>query len=71
MSWLYTSDKMTVEYEIIHKHKIIQSISGVPRNFFSTNAVEDRRQSERGSGGGGPLVRGSTQFANECNPYSD
>jgi hypothetical protein len=43
--------------------------SGVPRNFFfggvSTNSVEDRGQRERGSGGSSPLVRGSTQFANE------
>jgi hypothetical protein len=31
----------------------------------STNSVEDRGQRERGSGGGSPLVRGSTQFANE------
>jgi hypothetical protein len=37
----------------------------------STNSVEDRGQRERGSGGGSPLVRGSTQFANERNPYSD
>jgi hypothetical protein len=28
-------------------------------------------QRERGSGGGSPLVRGSTQFANKWNPYSD
>jgi hypothetical protein len=57
-------------------------VSGVPRNFFregggvspgiffeggSTNSVEDRGQRERRSGGGSPLVRGSTQFAN---PYS-
>ena len=37
-------------------------VSGVPRNFFrgggSTNSV-DRGQTERGSGGGSPLVRGS------------
>ena len=37
--------------------------SGVPRNFVwrggSTNSVEDRRQRERGSGGGSPLFRGS------------
>jgi hypothetical protein len=51
--------------------------SSIPRNFFgvdyarnflrgdSTNSVEDRGQRERGSGGGGPLVRGFTQFANE------
>jgi hypothetical protein len=44
--------------------------SGVPRNFVpggggSTNSVEDRGQRERGSGGGSPLVRGSTQFTNE------
>jgi hypothetical protein len=31
----------------------------------STNSVEDRGQRERRSGGGSPLVRGSTQFANE------
>ena len=41
-------------------------LSGVPRNFVqgwwagvSTNAVEDGGQTERGSGGGSPLVRGS------------
>jgi hypothetical protein len=53
--------------------------SGVPRNLFgsggftpefffgggSRNSVEDRGQRERGSGGVSPLVRGSTQFANE------
>ena len=45
--------------------------SGVPRNFVrgwgvgwwgrwgSTNSAEDRRQRERGSGGGSPLVKGS------------
>jgi hypothetical protein len=32
-----------------------------------TNSVEDRGQTERGSGGGSPPVRGSTQFANEWN----
>jgi hypothetical protein len=31
----------------------------------STNSVEDRGQRERRSGGSSPLVRGSTQFANE------
>jgi hypothetical protein len=31
----------------------------------STNSVEDRGQRERGSGGGSPLVKGSTQYANE------
>jgi hypothetical protein len=60
--------------------KIIRLInySGIPRNFFlgkggggSTNSVEDRGQREWGSGGSSPLVRGSTQFANEWNPYSD
>jgi hypothetical protein len=38
------------------------------RNFFrggSTNSVEDRGQRERRSAAGRPLVRGSTQFANE------
>jgi hypothetical protein len=42
----------------------------VNQNFVSgrgvsTNSVEDRGQRERGSGGGSPLLRGSTQFANE------
>jgi hypothetical protein len=61
--------------------------SGVPRNSFqgqggvtprifsgrggTTNSVEDRGQREWGSRGGSPLVRGSTQFVNEWNPYSD
>jgi hypothetical protein len=43
--------------------------SGVASNFFragvSANSVEDSGQRERGSRGGSPLVRGSTQFANE------
>jgi hypothetical protein len=43
--------------------------SGVPRLFLSrggsTNSVEGKGQRERGSMGGSPLVRGSTQFANE------
>jgi hypothetical protein len=57
----------------------VVSFSGVPRIFFggglrqdffsgegvSTNSVEDRGQRERGSGGGSPLVMGSTQFKNE------
>jgi hypothetical protein len=52
--------------------------SGVPRNFVcwrggggSANSVEDRGQRERGSGGGSPLVKGSTQFANALTPYSN
>jgi hypothetical protein len=36
-----------------------------------TNSVEGTRQREQGSGGGSPLVRVSTQFTNESNPYSD
>jgi hypothetical protein len=44
---------------------IYRASSGVPRDFVrggeggSTNSVEDRGQSERGSGGSSPLVRGS------------
>jgi hypothetical protein len=43
------------------------------RNFLggSTNSVEDRGQRERGFRGISHLVRGSTQFENEWNPYSD
>jgi hypothetical protein len=43
-------------------------VTGLRQDFFrggSTNSVEDREQRERGSGGGSPLVRSSTQFANE------
>ena len=41
--------------------------SGVPMNFVwgvSTNSVEDRGQTERGSGSGSPLVRGSRGSCN-------
>jgi hypothetical protein len=41
-----------------------KDISGVPRNFFSTNSVEDRAEKRR-SGGDNPLIRGSAQFSNE------
>jgi hypothetical protein len=37
----------------------------------STNSFEDKGQRKRRSVGGSPLVRGSTQFANELNPYSN
>jgi hypothetical protein len=37
----------------------------------STNSVKDRGQRERGSGGGSPIIRASTQFANDRDPYSD
>jgi hypothetical protein len=57
-------------------YRVIKN-SGIPRNFFgvwgwgSPNSVEDRGQREWGSVGGSPLIRGSTQFAKEWNPYSD
>jgi hypothetical protein len=39
------------------------------QEFFSvegsTNSVEGRGQRGRGSGGGSPLVKGSTRYANE------
>jgi hypothetical protein len=41
---------------------------GLSQEFFrggSTNSFANREQRERGSGGVNPLVRGSTQFANE------
>jgi hypothetical protein len=37
----------------------------------ATNSVLDRGQREWGYEGSSPLVRSSTQFANEWNPYSD
>jgi hypothetical protein len=50
--------------------------SGVHRNFFrgvwgSRNSVVDRWHRDGDLGGGSLLVRGSTQFAGEWNPYSD
>jgi hypothetical protein len=52
----------------------VTGCNGLHRNFVregcSTNSVEGRGHIGRGSGGGSPLVRGSTQFANEWNPYS-
>jgi hypothetical protein len=44
---------------------IFSGRGGYTRNFFGGGSVEDRGQREWGSGGGSPLVRGSTQFANE------
>jgi hypothetical protein len=45
------------------------AMSGIPRDFFSggdsTNSVEDSGQRKCGCGGVSPLVKGSTQFANE------
>jgi hypothetical protein len=47
----------------------IMGSSGIPRNFVwggsSKDSVEDRGQSEQGSGDGSPVVRGSARFANE------
>jgi hypothetical protein len=46
----------------------ITSKQWLTQEFFSggsTDLVEDRRQREHGSRDGSPLVRGSTQFANE------
>jgi hypothetical protein len=51
-------------------YKLLYTVA-YPRTFFgggggcSTKSVEDSGQRERGSGGVSPLVRGSTQFANE------
>ena len=47
----------------------ISSDSGIPRNFVlgggvSTNSVEDRGQTEWGSGGSSPIVRGSEGSCN-------
>jgi len=44
-------------------NELVNECSDVSRNFVwgvgSTNSVEDRGQTERGSEGGSPLVRGS------------
>jgi hypothetical protein len=52
--------------------------SGVPRNIFfgggrvtpgifsgCSNSIENKGQTQRGSGGGSPQDRGSSQFVNE------
>jgi hypothetical protein len=60
-------------FTLCSRSQLVQG-SSVPRICFgggSTNSAEDRGQRERESGGGRPLVRGFTQFANERNPYSD
>jgi hypothetical protein len=51
---------------------------GVRQEFFSVGGGGGfnkfswgQWETEQGSGGVSPLVRGSTQFANEWNPYSD
>ena len=55
-------EKLTVP-ELVKLVTAYYATSGVPRNFFrggvSTNSVEDRVQTERGSGDGSPLVKGS------------
>ena len=63
----YNLQKYTKRVQIIYF--TVNTFSGVPRNFVraggvSTNSVEDRGQSERGSGGGSPLVRGSGDSCN-------
>jgi hypothetical protein len=53
--------------QVVLTSYITLDLSGVLRNFFgrgSTNLVEDRGHRERASGGGSPLLSGSTQFAN-------
>jgi hypothetical protein len=66
---------MEVDTRDIKEHSKLAYDSGVPKIFFggggSTNSVEDKRQTERGSRGGSPLVGGSTQSANEWKSYSD
>jgi hypothetical protein len=47
---------------------IVWGEGGYAKKLFrggSTNSLEDTGQRERGSGGSSPLVRGSTQVANE------
>ena len=60
---VYWSFKQQVAYYGIEKHNHLATVA-YPGILFrggggSTNSVEDRRQRERGSGGGSPLVRGS------------
>jgi hypothetical protein len=70
-SSLNESDQVSHPYKTTCKIIVLSShdASGVPRNLVrgggSPNSVEERGQRERGSGGFSPLVRGSTQFANE------
>ena len=52
-----------IQYRCTPVSSVILQTSGVPSIFFrgggSKNSEKDRGQRERGSGGGGPLVRGS------------
>jgi hypothetical protein len=63
----YVSTKGRIS-QLCFSYKISDITVAYPGIFVrggSTNSVEDRGQRERGSGGGSPLVRGSTQFSNE------
>jgi hypothetical protein len=62
--------KLSTHFHVVPKLRIKDPCLHSPytcmtRGGGSTNSVEDRGQRERRSGGGSPLVRGSTQFANE------
>jgi hypothetical protein len=56
-SWDYCSTSTLLserpEYKRFHHRNFVQGGGG------STNSLEDRGQTEQGSGGGSPLVRGS------------
>jgi hypothetical protein len=56
-------------YLLTPRSRVVPQKQWRTQDFFwgggSTNSVEDRGQRKWGSGGGSPLVRGSTQFANE------
>jgi hypothetical protein len=65
----YLQDTPITNIKMI-KQKIQNSAQWCTQDFFLgggglTNSVQHRRQRERGSGGVGPLVRGSTQFVNQ------
>jgi hypothetical protein len=76
--WLRAMDSQPICWHVAKTWRIIYAflltvaypgiISG---GGGSANSVEDRVQTERGSGGGSPLVTDSAIFANEWNPYSD
>jgi hypothetical protein len=54
---------------LVQEIRYVREMSFCVTTLTTDSSFEDRGQRERGSGGASLLVRDSTQFANEWNPY--
>jgi hypothetical protein len=61
----FPDPRLVLEPEDTSHQWRIQEFCSVAGEGVTTNSVEERGQTERGSGGGSALVRGSTQFATQ------